>query len=277
MLRKRAYRIILLLIAAEVILLGILVIWQRPLGLGFLASTGSGQTPTPRTGVAQSQQASALGTPTQPQSTSVLTPTEVLAKSFITLIAVTPTLPPINVVTPTSTPNVTQNLAPIVNPAKILAAAMPKATRVVIPSINVDSQILEMGYTFEVVDGETVTNWQIPDNAVGHMIGSANPGGLGNVVLSGHNNILGAVFRKLYTVQVGDQITVFNAKGAGFTYRVSQSFIVQERGADLAQRLNNAQVLLPTTDARLTLISCWPETDNSNRAIVIADLVGAAQ
>lgn len=276
MLRKRAYRIILLLIAAEVILLGILVIWQRPFGLGFPASSGPVQTPASGSLAAQAQP-SPLGTPTQPQAPGTLPPTTVPVKSFITLVAVTPTLPPINVVTPTATPQVKQNVAPIVNPAKILAAAMPNATRVVIPSINVDTQILEMGYTFEEVNGETVTNWQIPDNAVGHMIGSANPGALGNVVLSGHNNIQGAVFRKLYTMQAGDEITLFNTKGVGFKYRVSQSFIVQERGADLAQRLNNAQVLLPSTDARLTLISCWPETDNSNRAIVIAELVGGAQ
>lgn len=277
MLRKRAYRIILLLIAAEVLLLGFIVIWQRTAGLGFLASTGATSTSAGRSPTSQANPTSSIQSANQSQGATLVPPTQVLAKSSITLIPPSPTLPAINVVAPSPTPVVAQSSVPDVGAAKVLGPAVSKAVRVVIPSINVDSQILEMGYTFHEENGQTVTDWQIPENVVGHMIGSANPGGLGNVVLSGHNNILGAVFRKLYTMQVGDQITIVNAKGVGFKYRVSQSYIVQERGAALADRLNNAQVLLPTSDARLTLISCWPETDNSNRAIVIAELIGTAQ
>jgi sortase A len=35
-------------------------------------------------------------------------------------------------------------------------------------------------------------------------------------------------------------------------------------------RLQNAQWIQPTTDERLTLVTCWPYNDNSHRLIIVA-------
>ena len=45
---------------------------------------------------------------------------------------------------------------------------------------------------------------------------------------------------------------------------------VLERGQPLKVRTKNAEYIQPMKDDRLTLVSCWPETSNSHRIIVIA-------
>ena len=164
-------------------------------------------------------------------------------------------------------------LAPAPDVANV--GQLSRATRIVIPKIHVDSPIVEMGWTIVQENGASVAEWNVPDSQVGHAMGTANPGERGNVVLSGHNNLFAAVFRKLYTLAPGDEITLYNANGQGFVYRVTESYIVKEAGQSPAERLANASVLLPTKDARVTLTSCWPETSNTHRAIVIALLSGA--
>lgn len=152
--------------------------------------------------------------------------------------------------------------------------SLPRAARILIPILNVDAPILEMGWKDTLLDGKLVTDWDVPLNEVGWSLNSANPGERGNVVMAGHNNLGTAVFKKLYTLKEGNEITVTNAAGTSFLYRVALSYIVAERDVPMAKRVENAKVMQPTNDARLTLISCWPEWSNSHRAIVIARLVG---
>jgi LPXTG-site transpeptidase (sortase) family protein len=278
MLRKRTTRIILFLIAAELILLGSIVLAQQRMILGLISSVNVALSSNPKGVATQTPLPASLEVTDTIASLSPTPVTRPLSQGPITLIAPSPTLPPIKVILPTPTPAQPRNVAPIINPQPGAdGGPLAKSSHVVISSIGVDSPIVEMGYTLHDENGQEIADWQVPENAVGHMIGSANPGSLGNVVLSGHNNISGAVFRKLYTLKPGDQLTLFNKGGSGFLYRVVQSYIVQEQGAALNQRLANARILLPTTDARVTLISCWPETDNSDRAIVIGELAGRVQ
>ncbi len=152
--------------------------------------------------------------------------------------------------------------------------SLSRAARIFIPTLNVDAPILEMGWKDTLLDGKLVTDWDVPLNEVGWSLNSANPGERGNVVMAGHNNLGTAVFKKLYTIKEGDEIIVTNAAGTSFLYRVALSYIVAERDVPMAKRLENAKSMQPTNDARLTLISCWPEWSNSHRAIVIARLVG---
>ncbi len=152
--------------------------------------------------------------------------------------------------------------------------SLPRAARIRIPTLDVDAAVLEMGWKETLLDGKPVTDWDVPLNEVGWALNSVNPGERGNVVMAGHNNLGTAVFKKLYTLKEGDEITVTNAAGTSFLYRVALSYIVAERDVPMAKRLENAKVMQPTNDARLTLISCWPEWSNSHRAIVIARLVG---
>jgi sortase A len=89
------------------------------------------------------------------------------------------------------------------------------------------------------------------------------------VVLSGHNNIRGMVFRRLSEINVGDEITL-SVGDQDFTYTVLDRFIVREKGEPLAVRQANARWIGPFADTRLTLVSCWPFTNNTHRVIVIA-------
>jgi sortase A len=174
-------------------------------------------------------------------------------------------------------PEETSTLAPIATlPAAPLAppaGSMSRAVRIVIPVLHLDARVVEMPDTVVMENGEQVSDWQVPKYEVGHAVGSANPGERDNVVMSAHNNLYTALFRKLYTMKPGDEITLYNAAGAAFLYRVFQSYIVQEVGVSFEQQVANAQVMLPTQDARLTLISCYPENNNTHRAIVIAQLL----
>lgn len=188
-----------------------------------------------------------------------------------------PTLAPIATFAPTLTPIPPNDsttggsgAAPIIAPR----GSLSRTARVIITAINVDAPVEEMGWKTTIQDGQEVTDWDLPNNEVGHSVNSVEAGEAGNVVLSAHNNIYNALFRKLYTLKPGEDVTLVNASGQKFAYEVSQSYIVKEAGATQAEQLLNAQVLLPTRDARLTLISCWPETSNTHRAIVIAKLIG---
>ena len=145
--------------------------------------------------------------------------------------------------------------------------------RLELPSINVETDIIPIGwYVVQQPNGAQVSEWEVADFAAGWHKNSALPGQGGNVVVSGHNNIRGAVFRKLYTMKPGDDAHVW-AGGQRITYRVEEVMILEETGVSLEQRRQNAQWIQPYDDDRLTLVSCWPETDNTHRVIVVAKRV----
>jgi sortase A len=142
-----------------------------------------------------------------------------------------------------------------------------------LPSIRVETDIVPIGwYTVQQPNGAQVSEWEVADFAAGWHKNSALPGQGGNVVLSGHNNINGAVFRKLYTMKPGDEAYIW-AGGQRITYQVEEVMILEEKSASLDQRRQNAQWIQPYADDRLTLVSCWPETDNTHRVIVVAKRV----
>lgn len=76
---------------------------------------------------------------------------------------------------------------PIFEPPQQLSAPLvhiyPPAVRVRIPSIDVDAPVVELGTTRNE-KGELV--WETTKHAVGHHVGTANPGEVGSVVMSGH-------------------------------------------------------------------------------------------
>ena len=80
---------------------------------------------------------------------------------------------------------------------------------------------------------------------VGHLQGSAAPGERGNLVLAGHRDTF---FRELRGIRQGDQVTIKAPEGES-KYRVDSTAIVQP---------NQIEVLRPSDDATLTLITCYP-------------------
>lgn len=124
-------------------------------------------------------------------------------------------------------------------------------TRIVIPAIGVD---------WPVVPGDS---WEQLKLGVGHHAGSADPGARGNMILSGHNDVFGEVFKDLEALKNGDEVHVF-AGGKLFKYAVRAKRIVTP--GDLT-------VLSPTREAVVTLITCHPYRVDTHRLVVIAQLI----
>lgn len=140
-----------------------------------------------------------------------------------------------------------------------------RIVRVAAPSIKLDTGVYE-------VYGINGT-WEVADYAAGHHYNSRNPGDGGNIVLSGHNNWHGEVFRDLDKLKPGDEIRVWTQAGQEYVYKVRKIDKLKEAGVSYAQRLKNAQVLNDTPQEQLTLISCWPYTTFTHRLVVTADPV----
>ncbi len=173
--------------------------------------------------------------------------------------------------------------APPPAPAAVMPAPPAKAPIVVqtvahgllpdrlqIPSIKVDTPVVELGWIASQSDnGRILSEWDVADNAAGWHKNSSLIGERGNMVMSGHNNINGAVFRALDQLKRGDQAIVWSGQQQ-FIYRVAEVIIVPEKYASAQQRNANAKWIGPFSDERLTLVSCWPRDDNTHRIIVIA-------
>ena len=83
--------------------------------------------------------------------------------------------------------------------------------------------------------------------AVGHIEGTAFPGGSGNVGLAGHRDTF---FRRLEEIQPDDEIRLVTPDGT-FVYQVERTDVV---------RPDDIWVLDPTDTPTLTLVTCYPFT-----------------
>ncbi len=147
-------------------------------------------------------------------------------------------------------------------------------SRLVIPSIKVDTPVVELGWkTGKTASGSIFSEWDVAEYAAGWHKNSSVPGEQGNIVMSGHNNILGSVFRELDQLKRGDTLEVF-AGGTEYSYAVDEVLILPEKHASDEQRKANVKYIQETPDDRLTLVSCWPRDDNTHRIVVIAKPTG---
>lgn len=162
---------------------------------------------------------------------------------------------------PTATPEPT---------ATPLPPAQEPPTRIVAPAIDLDAKVVPMGW--EMVDrkGALSSEWIVPAKAAGWHMNSALPGHNSNVVLSGHHNIGGKVFRYVVDLEPGDELTLY-VGDTPYRYTVTEKYILKEAGMSLRVRQRNAQWIMPTDDERLTLVTCWPYEypGNSHRVIVV--------
>lgn len=120
-----------------------------------------------------------------------------------------------------------------------------------IPKINLKVAI------GEGVDNETLKF------AVGHFKGTAMPGEKGNFCAAGHRSYTyNEYFNRLDEVNKGDEIIVKTQKGE-FKYQVTDQFVVEP---------SQVEVLKPTDDATLTLVTCTPVRVATHRLIIKAKL-----
>ena len=211
----------------------------------------------------------ATSTPTStPRSTSTASPSPVPASATPT--AAVPTSTSTVAPTPAVLPDdsTSSNNSPAIPPAATPApsAAGTTPSRIVIQAIQLDAPVETVGWHVE--RGTSV--WDVPDRrAAGWLKTSALAGQPGNTVLDGHHNIKGEVFRYLVNLKPNDTIDLY-AGGKVYHYAVTEKHILPDRDQPLQVRIANAQWIQPTADERLTLVTCWPYTNNTHRLIIVA-------
>ncbi len=206
-----------------------------------------------------------IGALTQPQPGAML-----IANPRTAAVAGVVTAPPAATTEPAPELTVEPTIEPAAPPPAEVqlpaeVAPLPPTDRLVIPRIKLDTKVLDVGV---MPSGEMET----AAYAAGRLVTSAQAGEAGNMVIAGHDDILGEVFRWLPEVQVGDQFTVYRGDQE-FTYRVEIRTIVREDGATVAQRRENAKWMEPVDEPVATLISCYPYRVDTHRIIVRARLV----
>lgn len=128
--------------------------------------------------------------------------------------------------------------------------AMEQAIRIQIPALQVDAP---------VVQGD---NWEQLKKGVGQQVGTPDPGSKGNMVLSGHNDVYGEVFRYLDRLSPGDTVILFTSRRQ-YIYVITGTQMVEPTAVE---------VMAQTSDVRVTLISCHPYLIDDHRIVVSAVL-----
>ena len=107
----------------------------------------------------------------------------------------------------------------------------------------------------------------------GHIPGTALPGEVGNVVLSGHRTTYGAPFERLDELRRGDAVVV-ETRDAWFTYTVTGSQIVAPSAVEVTYPVPGNARATPTRRL-LTLTTCHPRYSARQRLIVSAEMTAA--
>jgi sortase A len=147
-----------------------------------------------------------------------------------------------------------EHLRPLVNVMVNLPIPTPspeQAYSIKIPAIGVESSVIQGDFPEQLRKG-----------VVGQQIGSANPGQKGNLVLSAHNDVYGEIFRHLDKLKKGDEVIIFTQLRS-YTYIVQGTQIVGPTAVE---------VMDPTIDPVVTLISCYPYLVDNQRIVVTAIL-----
>ncbi|MBN1483954.1 MAG: sortase [Chloroflexia bacterium] len=137
-------------------------------------------------------------------------------------------------------------------PAPTPAPGTVMPSRLVVPRIQLDTPVVEV----TIQDGI----WQVAEYAAGYHRGTARPGAIGNTVISGHNGMHGAVFRRLHELDSGDEVLLYAGRRL---YR----YVVEGRQSVWPYQV---EVMAQTPTPILTLITCTAY--DTQRLVVIARL-----
>jgi sortase A len=104
----------------------------------------------------------------------------------------------------------------------------------------------------------------------GHIPGTALPGELGNVVLSGHRTTYGAPFERFDELRPGDAVVV-ETRDTWFTYTVTGTRIVRPSAVEVTYPVPGDRTATPTRRL-LTMTTCHPRFSARERMVVSAEL-----
>jgi len=183
---------------------------------------------------------------------------------------------PLNQTNTQSTPQ-TEFLKVISNPTanrsgigELNLNVLPPDNRIYIPRIKQNVPIISVSTERLLKRQWTALENEIQEalrDGVVHFPGTANPGEIGNTVITGHSSYFPwdpgrfkDVFALLHQVNIDDTIEVYHNQKR-YVYKVEQKLDVTPDKVD---------VLLQGSDEKLTLITCTPVGTNLRRLIVIA-------
>ena len=146
------------------------------------------------------------------------------------------------------------------------------ATRMIIPEIGLRAFVEEL----EVVEEGDSRAWETPKHVVGHIPTTGKPGTSGQGWYFGHLESPisgeGNIFRRLPELAArfkrGEQFTIqLDAGDERFVYQVYRTDVVHASGFAVSDSgLND-----------ITLVSCWPQFEYSERVLVTAALVDVVE
>jgi sortase A len=141
-------------------------------------------------------------------------------------------------------------LVPALENIPVPTSSPQQGIRIQIPAIKVDAPIVQG-------DG-----WEQLKKGVAQHLGTPNPGENGNIVFSAHDDIFGEIFRELDKLQPGDVVILYSS-ARQYTYVITGTQIVEP---------TRVEVMAPTPNATVTLISCYPYLIDNQRIVVSAVL-----
>ncbi|HEY8721535.1 class E sortase [Pengzhenrongella sp.] len=101
---------------------------------------------------------------------------------------------------------------------------------------------------------------------IGHYVGTAMPGGMGNFAISGHRTTYGKPFNRIAELVVGDPLVV-RTKDNWFVYRVTSTEIVRPGDVQVIDPVPGKPGGVPTKRS-ITLTTCHPMFSARQRFIV---------
>ncbi|QGN59541.1 class E sortase [Nostocoides sp. HKS02] len=123
-------------------------------------------------------------------------------------------------------------------------------------------------YARPVLEG---TDHDILEEGVGHYVGTAAPGAVGNFAVAGHRTTYGRPFHDIDTLVPGDLIIV-ETHATYSVYAVKRHVIVAPTAVDVIAPVPEQPGVKPTA-AWLTMTACHPKYSAAQRYVVFAQLV----
>ena len=160
---------------------------------------------------------------------------------------------------------------------------LPAPTRVIIPSIGVDSEVAGL----EIMDLGDSRAYETPKHVVGHIPEGSNPGEEGSAWLFGHLESPiareGSVFYELPKIpgllRQGQDVYVIVENGTqSFLYRITEALVVRQEDLKLdyayLKELKPEYAQLEPGGANIHLVACVPKLVYDHRLVVSGELVG---
>ena len=162
------------------------------------------------------------------------------------------------------------NVEPLAIPVKPNPVVYSFPSRLIIPKLDVDTNIVQMCITATGNMEAPVTN-----KATGWYKYGARPGNVGSAVIDGHLGLSNeAIFGKLDQLAIGDTISVIDDQGSTILFIVKR-IATYERDSDATE------IFTSQAGSHLNLITCngdWEshQATYSKRLVVFSDVVAKA-